>query len=348
MKEWYIEDGPESDVVISSRVRLARNFKDYPFPFKMNKEQKEYILNKTRDAIFDSNSQMSDTFEFIDLKSIDDLNRQEMFEKHLISKELINKDKNSGVILSKDEKISIMINEEDHLRIQCLASGMQINSAWDCCNKIDSLLEEKIDFAFSNTYGYLTCCPTNLGTAIRASVMLHLPALTMTGYIRTILEACGKLGIAVRGLFGENTEAWGDMFQISNQVTLGKTEDDIVTNIKSITYQIIEQERSLRDELYRQNKSRFEDRVFRSLGVLLNARIISSQESLKLLSDVRLGVNMSIIKETETKTLNEILLLIQPANLQKCVGGVLTPDERDIIRANVIREKLENDSRKSI
>ena len=233
-----------------------------------------------------------------------------------------------------------MINEEDHIRIQCLSSGMQLENSWKLGNKIDSILEEKIDFAFSEKYGYLTCCPTNIGTGIRASAMLHLPALIMTGYIKRILEACSKLGIAVRGIYGENSEASGNMFQISNQTTLGQSEEEIINNIKNITSQIIEQERMLRTELYKQNPLRFEDKVCRSLGVFSNARIMSSEESLKLLSDVRLGVDMGIIKNISIEDLNGIMLLIQPGNLQKQAGKPLDPNERDFKRAEFVRERL--------
>jgi protein arginine kinase len=221
--------------------------------------------------------------------------------------------------------------------------GMQMDTAWKLCNNIDTLLEERIDFAFSKEYGYLTCCPTNIGTGLRASVMMHLPALVMTGYIRSILEACGKLGVAVRGIYGENSEASGNMFQISNQVTLGQAEEEIITNITNIAFQIIEQERMLRNELYKQNSYRFEDKVCRSYGIFCNSRIMSSEESLKLLSDVRLGIDMGIIKDISIETLNEVMLLTQPANLQKLAGKPLSPDERDISRAEVTRKKLNAD-----
>jgi protein arginine kinase len=217
---------------------------------------------------------------------------------------------------------------------------MQLDSAWELCSRMDNSLEKEIGYAFDGSYGYLTCCPTNVGTGLRASVMVHLPALVMTGYIRSILEACGKLGVAVRGLYGENSEVLGSMFQISNQVTLGATEEEIIFGIKNVAAQIIEQERTLRSELYKQNSFRFEDRVFRSYGLFSNARILSSEESLKLLSDVRLGIDMGIIRNISIETLNEIMLLIQPANLQKLVGKPLNPDERDIKRAELVRSKL--------
>ncbi|NLD47626.1 MAG: protein arginine kinase [Clostridiaceae bacterium] len=340
MKGWYSETGPESDVVMSSRIRLARNLRDIPFPFRMKKEDGVKVLERVKGAIFQRSSAIGEIYDFIDMQKLNPIEKQVLVEKHLISPDLAESQYESGVILSDDEKISIMINEEDHLRIQCLYAGMQLNEAWDLCNEIDNLLEETIDFAFNEKYGYLTCCPTNLGTGIRASAMLHLPALTMTGYIRGVLESCGKLGIAVRGLYGENSEAMGNMFQISNQVTLGQAEEEIVGNIRNITRQIIDQERMLRIELHKQNPFRFEDKVYRSLGLMANARIISFEESIKLLSDVRLGVDMGIITGVDINILNEIMLMIQSANLQSTVGRALSPDERDIIRADFIRSRI--------
>lgn len=337
----YVQKGPESDVVISSRVRLARNFKDYPFPFRMNKAQSQEVLGKIKDAVFKSSNALVRELSFVEIDELEIIDKQALVEKHLISPDMVANKKSGGVIISNDEKISILINEEDHLRIQCLFSGMQIENAWKLCNKIDTILDKRIDFAFNNDYGYLTCCPTNLGTGIRVSVMLHLPALVMTGYINKILEACSKLGVAVRGIFGENSEASGNMFQFSNQVSLGQTEEEMISSIKNVASQIIEQERNLRNQLYKQNPFRFEDTVHRSLGILSSARIISSEESLKLLSDVRLGVDIGIIKNINIETLNEIMLLIQSANLQKFIGKTLNEDERDIKRAQLIRGKLQ-------
>jgi len=338
MTVWYINNGPESDVVISSRVRIARNLIGYPFPYKMDPSQGLDVLKRVSEAVLKSN--ISKELIYIDTRKLNAVERQSLVEKHLISPDLVSSTNEHGVIVNKDENISIMINEEDHLRIQCMFAGMQIEDAWKACDRIDSLLEKKVDFAFNNDLGYLTCCPTNIGTGIRASVMLHLPALVMTGYIRGILEGCSKIGVAVRGIYGENSEAAGNMFQISNQVTLGQTEEEIVASIKNISLQVIEQERTLRGELYKQNPFRLEDKVFRSLGVFSNARIISSEESLKLLSDVRLGIDMGIIKNIKIEVLNEIMLFLQPANLQRLSDKPLSPEERDIQRAELIRSKL--------
>lgn len=340
MNKWYINKGPDSDVVISSRVRLARNFRKYPFPHKTTPEQQRQIIEETRNALFNGNQMMADTFSYIDFTNLDAVEKVVLVEKHIVSKELLETNRNSGVLLSNDERISIMINEEDHLRIQCLATGMQLSEAWEVCNNLDDLLSESIDFSWDENIGYLTSCPTNIGTAIRASVMMHLPALTMTGYIRPVLEALGKLGIAVRGMYGENTEASGNMFQLSNQITLGKSEEDILLSIKNITMQIIEQERSLRQQLMSQNRYQLEDRIFRSYGILKHSRIISTEECLKLLSDLRLGVDLGIIDDISIENINELMLQVQPGNLQKREGKVLKANERDIVRAKLVRETL--------
>lgn len=338
---WYFDIGPESDVVVSSRIRLARNFKNFPFPSRMNREQALEVIQATKQAIL-GNERVKHDYLYLGMDDITDIDKQALMEKHLISSELAASNKISGLIVSRDEKVSIMINEEDHLRIQCLYSGMQMDAAWELCDQIDSILAESIDVAFDMDYGYLTCCPTNLGTGIRASVLLHLPALSMTGYITNILSACAKIGISIRGFYGEHSQAEGNMYQISNQITLGNNESDIISNVINISMQIIDRERNLRNELYKQNMYRFEDKVFRSLGILSNSRIITSEECLKLLSDVKLGVDMGIIKDIDRKVLNEILLFIQPANLQKLSGKPLSPDERDIKRAEIVRKRLKN------
>ncbi len=333
-------DNNGSDVVISSRVRLARNLNDFPFPLKMTREYELKVLDRVRESVLNSKKSQKSKFTYIDVGQLDPLNRQVLLEKHLISPDMAESSRERGVLLSGDGTISIMINEEDHVRLQCIYPGMRINDAWKSCSEVDNILEEKVDFAFSRDYGYLTCCPTNAGTGIRASAMLHLPALTMTGYIKNLLEACRKLGVAVRGLYGENSEASGNMFQISNQVTLGQSEEEIVSSITRIVEQIVDQERTLRNDLLKQNSYRFEDKVYRSLGLVSNARILSTEEALKLLSDVRLGVDMGIIMNIKKETLDNLLVSIQPANLQKNSGKLLNPDERDIKRAEMVRKSL--------
>ena len=342
MKQDGVKSIPEADVAISSRIRLARNLEAYPFTPRLARAQDAEILGKVKNAIFNSSDAEAKGLSYIEMQFIKPIDKQVLVEKHLISPEFAEGDRSRAAIISRDERISIMVNEEDHLRLQCIFPGMQIEEAWKLCNEMDTQLEEKLDFAFDKSSGYLTCCPTNTGTGIRASVMLHLPALSMTGYIKGILETCSKLGVAVRGMYGENSEASGNMFQISNQVTLGQTEKEIIACIGSITSQIAEQERILRVELYKQNPIRFEDKIFRSLGLLLNARIMSTEESLKLLSDVRLGVIMGLMAGMEMEDLNDMMLIIQPAYLQKLSGGQLSPDERDQRRAELIRNKLKD------
>lgn len=341
MNKWYVDVGPDSDVVMSSRVRLARNFEKYPFPHRSLPEHQENVIKETCDAIFSSNPKLKESFTLIRFDEISEIDRMVLVEKHLVSKELAESELKTGALISQDEQLSIMFNEEDHLRIQCLASGMQLEKAFDICNYLDNIISEEIDYAYDNVIGYLTSCPTNVGTAIRVSVMLHLPALTMTGYIRSVLESCGKLGLAVRGLYGENTEAYGNMYQLSNQVTLGKNENDIVMSVKNISYQIIEQERLLRAELFQKNNDKISDRIMRSFGILRYARTLTSDEALQKLSDIRLGINMGLIKELSETDVSEMMLLIQPASLQQYEKKVLDPKERDICRAKYVRDHIE-------
>ncbi len=340
MRKWYINEGPDSDVVLSSRVRLARNFKKYPFPHKATPEQQKQIIEDTKDALYKGNQQMTETFEFYNFGTLNNIEKSVFVEKHVASKELLEGKRERGILLSSDERISIMINEEDHLRIQCLATGMQLNEALEVCNNIDDLLSEFIEFSWDENIGYLTSCPTNIGTAIRASVMMHLPALVMTGYIKTVIEALGKLGLAVRGMYGEHTEASGNMFQLSNQITLGKSEEDILLSIKNIATQIIEQERALRQQLLRQNKYQLEDRIFRSFGILKNSRIIATNECLKHLSDLRMGVDLGIIEGISIEDINEIMLLVQPGSLQEKAKKRLNVNERSIVRAKIVRDMM--------
>lgn len=341
MSKWYIDPGPDSDVVVSSRVRLARNFRNYPFPGRSTMEDQENIIKETQEALFKANPELKEKLNLLLVKDMTPIERQVLVEKHLVSKELAESSLMAGALISDDEQISIMINEEDHLRIQCLASGMQLEKVFDLCNRLDDIIAESVEYAFDDTIGYLTSCPTNVGTAVRASLMLHLPALTMTGYIRTVLESCGKLGLAVRGLYGENTEAYGSMYQLSNQITLGRSEIDIVMSIKNIGIQIIEQERLLRSELLKRNGVRLEDRIMRSYGTLRYSRILTSEEALKRLSDIRLGINLGLIDELTETDVNELMLTIQPGSLQKYAGKALKPDDRDSIRAEYVRKKID-------
>lgn len=341
MKPWYISEGQESDVVVSTRVRLARNFDDFPFVTKMTKNDAEFIVNKCREALIDTNSTLSKNLKLYKMDELSPLDKQIMVEKHLISPNMIAYGSGSAVILSDDESISIMINEEDHIRIQCLGAGFKIDEIWKLANKIDDLIEENIKFAFDEKYGYLTCCPTNVGTGLRASVMLHLPMLNLSGKLTNIINAVTKLGMAVRGLYGEGTEATGNFYQVSNQVTLAMSEQETLEKLKGIVNQIIKEERLVRQNILDKNKIKLEDRVCRSFGIIKNAKIISTDEFMKLVSDVRLGVNLGIIKDVSLEKLNELLIMVQPANINKSFGENLGAEERDIKRAEVIKNILQ-------
>lgn len=340
MSHWYIDNGPQSDVVLSCRVRIARNFREHPFPHRATPEVRRDVVRRTTDAVLSGNAEMRERFRFVDFPSLPEVERQVLIEKHLVSKELLERPNETGVIIDRDESVSIMLNEEDHIRIQCLGAGLQLERLWETADKLDSLIGETVPYAWDDTIGYLTCCPTNIGTAIRASAMLHLPAMVMTGYIKGILESVVKLGVAVRGFFGENTEAAGNIFQISNQVTLGKTEADIVAGVRSLAEQIVEQERQLRAELLNQNGIRLVDKILRSYGILTHSRIISTEEALQRLSDVRLGVHLGLLPALDEARLNGLMLDIQPGNIQMNAGQPLKPDARDILRADILRMRL--------
>lgn len=340
MAKWMEQLGPESDIIISSRIRLARNIEEFPFPVALTKNKSKELIKKVRDTILEGNTTLKNDFEGFELEELPQLEKQALVEKYLISAALVDQAEKSAVLLNKDESVSIMINEEDHIRIQCLLPGFQLNEAWNTADKIDDVLEGNIKYAFDEELGYLTSCPTNVGTGIRASVMVHLPALTMTGYINRILQAASQIGLAVRGIHGEGTEFTGNIFQISNQLTLGRNEGEIIANLKDVTLQIIQKERDARNTLLSSNRIQLEDRMYRSYGILVNARILSSQEFMKLLSDLRLAVDMKIIEGISLNVINQMMVMAQPAYLQKSAGKPLSVNERDIRRAMIVREKL--------
>ncbi|RKD26408.1 Protein-arginine kinase [Caminicella sporogenes DSM 14501] len=340
MPKWIDEEGPLNNVVISSRIRLARNLEEFPFPIALTNEKSKEVIKKINDVIIEGNTVLKKDFTLIEMDKISDNDKRVLIEKRLISPNLIEKPNKSAVLLNKDESVSIMINEEDHLRIQCLYPGFQLDEVWDLANKIDDILEENVKYAFDEKIGYLTSCPTNVGTGIRASVMIHLPALSMTRYIDRILQAVNQIGLTVRGIYGEGTAAEGNIYQISNQVTLGRTEEEIIDTLKEVTKQIISKEKDARSTLLSNNRMKLEDKICRSFGILSNARILNSKEALTLLSDVRLGIDLGIIKEVDEKVVNNLMVDIQPGILQKIVGKNLSANERDIERAKLVRERL--------
>ncbi|HHV73830.1 MULTISPECIES: protein arginine kinase [unclassified Thermoanaerobacterium] len=329
----------DNDVVISSRIRLARNLSNIPFPPVMTESEAEKVKESVKKAIFDSKTILSTQFSEYDMKKITPLERQSLVERHLISPDLAQNTKNGSALIKNDGTVSILINEEDHLRIQTIFNGLNLKEAWDLADKIDDLIEENISYAFDEKLGYLTACPTNVGTGIRASVMVHLPALTITGQIGNVLNSVSKIGIAVRGMYGEGTQSLGDIYQISNQVTLGQSEVDIIENLEGIVKQIISNERKSREDLYKKRKVQIEDRIGRSYGLLTNAKVMSTQEFMKLISDVRLGAVLNIVN-LDIQKIDEITTHIQPGNLQKIIGKQLEPYERDIKRAEYVSKLI--------
>jgi protein arginine kinase len=337
--EWLRGSGPMSEIVISSRIRLARNVAGSPFLSRASRHQRQHLESKIRDTILAA--QISTQTLYVDLDSAPDIDRTLLVERHLISKPHAAAEGARGVAIGEDETVSIMVNEEDHLRIQVLRSGLQLEEAWEQINQIDDRLEAKLDWAFHPRFGYLTACPTNVGTGIRVSVMLHLPALKLTGEIEKVFRAAKDMRLAVRGLYGEGTEATGDFYQISNQTTLGKSEEEIISDFKhQVIPKIIDYEHHARRTLLNDRTVALDDKVCRALGILRSARLLASEETLFLLSHLRMGVNLGRVKDIDLRTLNELFLLTQPAHLQKIQGKKLEGDLRRAARADYIRQRL--------
>lgn len=336
--EWLRGTGPEHDVVISSRIRLARNLSGFLFQQKLSPEDEVTIIEEVHKAVR-SSVLLKDSlfFYYKDLKEND---KQFLFERHLISPEHAKGRGRKALVVTKNEVISIMILEEDHLRIQSFQSGFNLIEAWRTIDKIDSDLEASLGFAFDSSLGYLTACPTNVGTGLRASCMLHLPCLVTTKQITKVLQAVAKLGMAVRGLYGEGTQAVGNFFQFSNQITLGQNEEDIIDNLERVIRQVISHEKESRQYLMQKKRDKLEDQIWRSLGTLKSARLLSSSEAISLLSLLRLGVDINFLEGLTQSDLNSLFLVSQPAHLQKIFGSELTSAERDYKRAELFRDKL--------
>ncbi len=338
LSAWLKRTGPEPDVVISSRVRLARNLCDLHFPRFAKPETLNEVLRLVEKAA-GSDSPLG-RLTFVPLTKVPSLEKAALVERHLISPAQAEQAEGRAVVLSADETVAVMVNEEDHLRIQVILAGLDLEQAWRLASEVDDLFASRLNVAFSERWGYLTACPTNVGTGMRASAMVHLPALALTNQLPRVVGAAAKLGLAVRGLFGEGTAASGNIFQISNQVTLGHSEEDIIRHLTAVTQQVIEQERAAREALLEQARLAVDDRVHRAYGILANARRLDTQEALQLLSDVRLGVDAGLIRKLELRTLNSLCVAIRPALLQLIVGRELTPEERDVERATLIREAI--------
>ena len=337
------QHGPNDRIVMSSRVRLARNLRDFAFPGWAKKPERVKILETVLPAV-SALPEMADSFaEAMD--NFTALDKQILVERHLISREHAAKNVGSGLVLNREESFCVMINEEDHLRMQALRPGFQIREAWNAIDKLDSALEKKLNYAFDNELGYLTACPTNLGTGIRVSAMLHLPGLVLAEQINPIIQSVNKLGLAVRGLYGEGTEALGNIFQVSNQMTLGESETAIVERLEKVLSQIIEHEENARQTLLEKKKKVVFNHVGRAYGILANAHSISSKETMNLLSLLRLGIDIGSFPATERALVDELFLTTQPAHLQKQISDKLSAEERDLIRADMVRERLKDVSR---
>ncbi|HHY71823.1 MAG TPA: protein arginine kinase [Bacillus bacterium] len=341
LSPWMSVEGPDSDIVLSSRIRLARNLKDVVFPSLASGEELDRVIQLLNDSIAKHSFGNIGNFELIKMDGLEFIDKRVLVEKHLISPHLVENSEHGAVILSENEEVSIMVNEEDHVRIQCLFPGLQLSQALQVANEIDDWIEEGIDFAFDEKRGYLTSCPTNVGTGLRASVMMHLPALILTNQMNKIIPAINQLGFVVRGIYGEGSQAQGNIFQISNQMTLGMSELDIVKDLESVVAQVIAQERTAREMFLKNSPIQLEDKVWRSYGKLAHSRIITSSEASQCLSDVRLGIDLGFIKNVSRSILSELMILTQPGFLQRFAGKKLTPEERDVRRATLIRERLQ-------
>ena len=328
---WYTKFGPSGDVVLSSRIRLARNIADIPFVSRMNKEHEFEVINRCKAAMPE--------MTYIDFSSMTKTEVLALSESHLVSPEMTENKRQCGILTNKDCSECIMLNEEDHIRIQAMAPGLNLELCLKNANHLDDQLENSIDYGYHKDFGYLTACPTNVGTGMRASVMVHLPALTRLGKMESIIRSLSKLGITVRGFYGEGSKAFGDIYQISNQITLGVSEEDTVDKLTQIIGDIIEKERSLGQQLYARDKFAFEDKIMRSYGILTNARILTSGETVNLISDVRWGINLGIIKYIDLETLSEVFYDVLPATITKN-HNLTTALERDLKRAELIGEKL--------
>lgn len=332
---WYMEKSPEDDIVISTRIRLARNLSGVPFPSRMTAEQRNTVNQKIKAALLESNTPFAKNLKFINMADIPENERYSMIERHIISPEFAQSCENRAIILSSDESISIMIGEEDHIRIQVILGGLQLEKAYDIAEQIDALLCAGLDIAFDERLGFLTECPTNLGTGLRASVMLHLPVTESLGEIASLSKSVDKIGFTVRGMYGEGSKAVASLYQISNQITLGISEKNAIDNLKIIAMQLVDKERRARESL---SRLKVEDISMRALGILQNARILDSGEMMKLLSEIKLGMSMGIIDKEELSPMR-LMIEGQPYMLMRTFG-IMEPNERDIYRANMIRKAL--------
>lgn len=336
--EWLRGTGPESDIVISSRIRLARNLAEFPFIRRCNDADRLAIEKLVRERL-QKVTQWGEV-QYIDVSSLGTLDRQFLVERQLISRELADGKGARGVAIDEQETFAVMVNEEDHLRIQVMHSGFDLAATWAQINRIDDAIEEQLNYAFHENLGYLTACPTNVGTGLRVSVMLHLPALVLTRQIDKVFRGLQKISLAVRGMHGEGSQAMGDFYQISNQITLGRSESQLIEEVGDVVPAIIDYERKAREFLYKQSHKDLHDKVSRAFGILSTAQTISSEETLLLLSSIRMGVNLGLIHDLEMSTINQLFIHTQPAHLQKLRGVEMDTAERNVERASYLQEHL--------
>ncbi len=336
--EWLRGTGPEGDIVISSRIRLARNVQGFPFLTRADAKERARVEAFIRGKL--EGNRTVPKLHYFPLAELSAVDRLVLVERHLISREHATSEQNAGVAIAKDECVSVMVNEEDHLRIQVIRSGFLAAETWDQASQVDDAIGKKVPFSFHPEFGFLTACPTNVGTGMRISVLLHLPALVLTKQIEKVFHALGRITFTVRGLYGEGTQASGDFYQISNQVTLGKAEQDLVQDMRNVVPEIVRFERTWRKRLMDENRRKLEDRIWRAWAVLRHARWITSEETLEYLSFVRLGVHLGVLQGVELGTVNELFVFSQPGHLQKTMNRALEAGDRDAARADWIRKRL--------
>ncbi|WP_332649121.1 protein arginine kinase [Lysinibacillus sp. 54212] len=341
---WIEASGENADIVMSTRIRFARNLNGILFPISFSEEDAKQVDEAVMKVLLSIDN--NDThFSYFSMKEMSALQRQVLVEKHLISPNLAKHEKTASVFLTENEAISVMVNEEDHIRIQCLSPGTRLIETYEKAKRVDRYLSKQLAYAYDEQFGYLTSCPTNVGTGLRASVMMHLPALTMSKQMNVLIQMMARLGMVVRGFYGEGSENLGNIYQISNQITLGKSEREILDELQTVVEQIIQKERKARQQLFARAPVTLEDRLYRSLGTLLYARVLSSEEAATCLSNVRLAVDLEIIQHLSIAQLNECMLLLQPGFIQQYANTELRPEERDIFRAKLLQEKLRMQNR---
>lgn len=337
---WYLSKGKDWDVVLSSRIRLARDVDGYSFPHRLSNAKKVEINNMIVEAIMASEKENKKNFVTLNMDLLPEEDRRSLVEKHLISDDLAKGGPGKGVCISRDESISIMINEEDHIRIQVMSPGLSLDKAYQKAEKTAIKIEKALPIAYSDQYGFITACPTNTGTGMRASVMMHLPALTILDRMRGLIESLGQAGFAVRGYLGEHSQANGNIYQLSNQITLGITEPNILLGFKHMVAEVVELERRLRKEMFKNNPDKVKDKVYRSYGEILYAQIITAGEAMKRISDLRMGISLGFFKEHDEETMAKLVAHIGAAAVQKESGEILSAKQQEIKRAQVIKKIL--------